>query len=69
MAVLKVIEIMADSEESWEDAARIAVRKAAKTVDNIKSVWIKDQSCAVNEKGRVKSFRVTTKITFQVGSG
>lgn len=67
MAVLKVIEIMADSPESWEHAARAAVKKASKSVNNIKSVWIKEQSCSVNKKGKVTGFRVTTKITFEVG--
>lgn len=68
MAVLKVIEIMADSSESWEDAARAAVKQASKSVNNIQSVWIKDQSCSVNEKGKVTAFRVTTKITFVVNT-
>ncbi len=68
MAVLKVIEIMADSPKSWEDATRKAVSQAAKSVNNIKAVWIKDQSAAVNKKGKVTSFRVTTKITFEVNS-
>lgn len=67
MAVLKVIEIMADSPSSWEDAARKAVKKASKSVDNIKSVWVKDQTCTVTRKGKIESFRVTTKITFEVG--
>lgn len=67
MTVLKVIEIMADSPNSWEDAARTAVKKASKSVNNIKSVWIKEQSCSVNKNGKVTGFRVTTKITFEVG--
>jgi flavin-binding protein dodecin len=66
MAVLKVIEIMADSDKSWEDAARAAVKQASRSVNNIKSVWIKDQSCAVDSKGKVTSFRVATKITFEI---
>ena len=68
MAVLKAIEILADSDTSWEDAARAAVKQASKSVNNIRSVWIKDQSCAVDEKGKITSFRVTTKITFEVKS-
>lgn len=67
MSVLKVIEIMADSPVSWEDATRNAVKKASSSVKGIKSVWIKEQSCSVNKKGKITSFRVTTKITFEVG--
>ena len=66
MAVLKAIEILADSDTSWEDAARAAVKQASKSVKNIRSVWIKDQSCSVGKNGKIKSFRVTTKITFEV---
>lgn len=68
MAVLKAIEILADSDTSWEDAARAAVKQASKSVKNIRSVWIKDQSCSVGSNGKIKSFRVTTKITFEVTS-
>lgn len=65
MSVLKVIEIMANSPESWEDAAQKAVDEASKSVKNIQSVWVKDQSCDV-ENGKIKEFRVNVKITFTV---
>ena len=65
MSVLKVIEIMANSAESWEDAAQKAVDEASKSVKNIQSVWVKDQSCDV-ENGKIKEFRVNVKITFTV---
>ncbi|HKL38602.1 MAG TPA: dodecin family protein [Bacteroidales bacterium] len=65
MSVLKVIEIMANSPESWEDAAQKAVDEATKSVKNIQSVWVKDQSCNV-ENGKIKQFRVNVKITFTV---
>jgi len=65
MAVLKVIEILASSEKSWEDAARMAVKTAAKTVKEIRSVYIQDMS-AVVKKSSILEFRVTVKITFEV---
>lgn len=65
MSVLKVIEILAHSKTSWEDAAQKAVDEAAKSVKNIKSVWIKDQSCEV-ENNKITSYRVNAKITFVV---
>lgn len=65
MAILKVIEIMGDSEKSWKDAAENAVQEASKTVKNIKSVWIQDQSAKV-DGGKIKSYRVITKISFEV---
>lgn len=65
MSVLKVIEIMANSNESWEDATRKAVKHAAKSVKNIKSVYVREQSAVVNNN-EVTEFRVNLKITFEV---
>jgi len=65
MAVLKVIEIMASSEKSWEDAAAIAVKIAGKTVKEIRSIYIQDMSAVVT-KNKITEFRVTTKISFEV---
>jgi flavin-binding protein dodecin len=65
MAVLKVIEIMASSEKSWEDATALAVKMAAKTVKEIRSVYIKDMSVVVN-KNKITEYRVNAKISFEV---
>jgi len=65
MAVLKVIEIMANSNESWEDATRNAVKEASKTVKNIRSVYVREQTAVVNGAD-VTEFRVNVKITFEV---
>ena len=65
MAVLKVIEVLSNSRESWEDATRKAVKEASKTVKNIKSVYIKEQSAIVNGD-QVTEFRVNVKLTFEV---
>ena len=67
MAIVKVIEIMSDSANSWEDAAKSAVSEASKTIKNIRSAWIQDQSCVVVD-GKVTAFRVNVKISFTVGS-
>jgi len=65
MAVLKVIELLADSSKSWEDATAKAVNKASKSVKNVKSAFVQSQSVVV-EDGEVKAFRVNVKITFEV---
>ncbi|WP_339655479.1 dodecin family protein [uncultured Maribacter sp.] len=65
MAVLKVIEILANSDSGWEDAAKQAVSEASKSVKNIKSVYINEQSATV-EDGKIKNYRVNVKITFEV---
>lgn len=65
MAVLKVIEVLASSEESWEDAAKNALKQASRSVDHIRSVYINEQSATV-EDGKIVSYRVNVKITFEV---
>lgn len=65
MAILKVIEVLANSEKSWEDATKKAVQQASKSVKNIRSVYIQDQSASVKD-GEVNDFRVNVKITFEV---
>ncbi|MDD2381773.1 MAG: dodecin family protein [Mariniphaga sp.] len=65
MAVLKVIEVMASSSKSWEDAVKDAVKSAGKTVKGIRSVYIQDQSAVVKDNN-VTEFRVTCKVTFEV---
>ncbi|PLX34718.1 MAG: dodecin domain-containing protein [Hyphomicrobiales bacterium] len=63
MPVNKVIEIMAESDESWDDAARKGISKADKTLKNIRSAWVKDQSVKV-KGGEITSYRVTLKVAF-----
>lgn len=65
MAILKVIEILANSTKSWEDATRKAVAEASKTVKGITSVYVQEQSAVVKD-GEVTEFRVNVKITFSV---
>jgi len=65
MAVLKVIEIMASSETSWEDATKAAVKNAGKTVKGIRSVYVKEMSAVVKEN-KITEFRVNLKISFEV---
>ncbi len=67
MAIIKVVEIMADSEKSWSDAANNAVKKASKTIKKIRSVWVKDQSATV-KGGKITSYRVTVKLSFELES-
>ena len=65
MSVLKVIELLANSTVSWEDAAQKAIAKASKSVKNIKSLYIKDQSAAVTN-GEISEYRLTLKVTFEL---
>ena len=65
MSVLKVIEIMASSPKSWEDATRNAVKHAGKSIKGIKSAFVQSQSVVVDGND-VSQYRVNVKITFEV---
>ena len=65
MAVLKVIELLSNSDKSWEDATKKAIKHASKSLKNIRSVYVQDQSAHVKE-GEVTEFRVNLKVTFEV---
>jgi flavin-binding protein dodecin len=66
MSVLKVIELMSDSAKSWEDATAKGVAKANKTVKGIKSAFVQSQSVTVGKDGKIASYRVTLKISFEI---
>jgi len=65
MSVLKVIEVLGNSTISFEDAVQNVVTEAAKTVKNIKSVYIKDMQVTVDEN-KISEYRVTTKVAFGI---
>jgi len=66
MSIVKVIEILATSNQSFDEATRNAVKEAAKTVKNIQSVYVKDMNAKV-ENGDIVSYGVTAKISFTIG--
>jgi dodecin len=65
MSMLKVIEVLAESDKSWEDAAQFAVNKANQTVRNVKSIWI-DNFEATVENGKIKKYRINGKLSFML---
>ncbi|TAN21595.1 MAG: dodecin domain-containing protein [Chitinophagaceae bacterium] len=66
MAVLKVIELLANSNKGWEDAAQNAISHASKTIRKIRSVNVQNMSLSVGEDGKVKDYRLNLKVTFEV---
>lgn len=63
MAIVKVIEVIAQSEKGYDDAVKEAVKEASRTVKGIRSVWVDNFSAEV-EGGKVTLFRVNAKISF-----
>ena len=63
--ILKVIEVLSESNKSWEDAAKSAVKQASKSVRNIKSIYIENLEATVNGDS-IEKYRINAKITFLV---
>jgi dodecin len=68
MSIVKMVELSSQSPDSWEEATRQAVERAARTLRNIRSVWVKEFE-AVVENEQVTQFRVILKIAFQLEEG
>ena len=65
MSVVKVIEVSAESPDSFEAAIKEGVRRAGKTVEGIKGAWVKEMQVTV-ENNKVKSYRVHLKLSFEL---
>ena len=63
MTMLKVLEVLAQSDKSWEDATQNAVNEAAKSVRGIKSIYVKELEASV-EDGKINQYRINAKISF-----
>lgn len=68
MPIVKVIEVIASSEKSIEDAIQHGVTEVAKTVRNIDSVYVKDIKAHVKD-GKVTTYGIICEISFRVESG
>ena len=65
MAIVKVIEVIAGSDKSFDDAVRNALNEAQKSVKNIKSIYVKEMNANV-ENNQIVSYGVNAKISFEV---
>jgi flavin-binding protein dodecin len=64
-SIVKVVEVIGESPKSFDDAVRNAVRESAKTIKNIKSVWV-DNMSGVVEGGEIATFRANVKVSFKI---
>ena len=63
--IVKVIEVIGSSENSFDEATRNAVKEASKSLKNIKSIYIKEMNANVTDN-EIISFAVNAKISFEV---
>lgn len=64
MSVAKVSEIIVSSPVSFEDAIKVGVARAQKTLRNLKSAWVQSQQIKLDDKGHITEYRVQLKVTF-----
>lgn len=65
MSMLKVVEVLAESETGWEAAARGAVEEASRTLRNIRSIYVENFQAQVVD-GRIENYRINAKVTFEL---
>ena len=63
MTIARVTEITASSTKGFSDAIEQGIKRASKTLDNVKGAWIQDQE-VVADGGTIKEYRVHMKVTF-----
>jgi flavin-binding protein dodecin len=63
MAVARVTEIIASSTKSFDDAIRMGIARANKTLKNVKGAWIQDQKLEIEDE-KIVEYRVNMKVTF-----
>ena len=63
MAVARVTEIISSSPKSFDDAVKSGVKRACKTLKNVKGAWVKSQKVVV-DKDKIVEYRVNLEVTF-----
>lgn len=66
MSIAKVSEVIASSPKSFDDAIRLGVARAHKTLTNLKSAWVENQQVLLDDEGQITEYRVQLKITFLI---
>ncbi|MGA9333122.1 MAG: dodecin family protein [Rudaea sp.] len=64
--IAKVIEISASSTKGFDDAVTGGLKKASKTVKNIKGAWVNELNVVTNDDGSIQEWRVNMRISFMV---
>lgn len=67
MSIVKVVEVIAESPKSWDDAAVQAVKEVSKTIDGVNEIWISGMKALV-ENNKIVRYRVTANVSFVVKS-
>lgn len=64
MSVARVTELKSSSTKSFDDALKLGVARATKTLKNVKSAWVENQEVVIGDKGEITEYRVHLRVTF-----
>ena len=64
MSVARITEVKSSSKKSFDDALEKGIKRASKTLSNVRSAWIQDQEVMIDDEGKIAEYRVSIKITF-----
>lgn len=66
MSVIKVVELIGESNQSWEEAVKEALREATKTIRHISGVEVLNLTGDVNQQGEMIKYKADVQIAFIV---
>lgn len=66
MTVVKVVELVGESNTSWEDAVQVAVKQASQTIRNISGVHVKNVTGTVDAEGNIVEYKANVELAFAV---
>ena len=69
MPVARVTELSATSEQSFEDAINVGIKRATSTLRGVESAWVKDMNAMIDENGNISAYKVNMAITFVLEEG
>ena len=64
MSIARVTEIKSSSTKSFDDAIKLGIARAQKTLTKVQSAWIENQEILLDKKGQIAEYRVQMKVTF-----
>lgn len=64
--VIKVIELVGESDQSWEDAVQVAVKEATKTIRGVTGVEVMNWTGIVDQSGDITGYRANVQVAFKV---
>lgn len=69
MPVARVTELSATSDQSFEDAINVGIKRATSTLRGVESAWVKDMNAMIDSNGNISAYKVNMAITFVLEEG